>query len=292
MSTTSTAKHEADPGPDTEPVGRGGRFGRILRSPLGWTVTGLLGVGLVASVTATGPGPVPVLGAAAAVAVYALVMRRLAGRAAPEIARPGALREALLGGGIGLGFILVSLLLISLFGGYSFSWAGKSLLPVVGSAVMVQIGTAVTEELMFRGLFLQGLEQRWGSRIAIAVTAVFFGAAHLGGAGAGPWSALAIALQAGVMLGAAYLWRRSIWFVAGLHFAWNTVQQLAGVPVSGHTPEGLFTVEAHGSSLLTGGIFGLEASVVPILLSVLITVPMFVLARRVGNLLPRQRARH
>ncbi|MFD3471666.1 CPBP family intramembrane glutamic endopeptidase [Streptomyces sp. NPDC058682] len=291
MSTTSTAKHEADPGPDTEPVGRGGRFGRILRSPLGWMVTGLLGVGLVASVTATGPGPVPVLGAAAAVAVYALVMRRLAGRAAPEIARPGALREALLGGGIGLGFILVSLLLISLFGGYSFSWAGKSLLPVVGSAVMVQIGTAVTEELMFRGLFLQGLEQRWGSRIAIAVTAVFFGAAHLGGAGAGPWSALAIALQAGVMLGAAYLWRRSIWFVAGLHFAWNTVQQLAGVPVSGHTPEGLFTVEAHGSSLLTGGIFGLEASVVPILLSVLITVPMFVLARRVGNLLPRQRAR-
>ncbi|MFI8392738.1 lysostaphin resistance A-like protein [Streptomyces sp. NPDC085540] len=292
MSTTSTAKHEADPGPDTEPVGRGGRFGRILRSPLGWTVTGLLGVGLVAGVTATGPGPVPVLGASAAVAVYALVVRRLAGRATPEIARPGALREALLGGGIGLGFILVSLLLISLFGGYSFTWAGKSLLPVVGSAVVVQIGTAVTEELMFRGLFLQGLEQRWGSRIAIVVTAVFFGAAHLGGAGAGPWSALAIALQAGVMLGAAYLWRRSIWFVSGLHFVWNTVQQLAGVPLSGHTPDGLFTVEAHGSSLLTGGIFGLEASVVPILLSVLITVPMFVLARRVGNLLPRQRARH
>ncbi|MFC9816747.1 CPBP family intramembrane glutamic endopeptidase [Streptomyces virginiae] len=292
MSTTSTTKHEADPGPDFEPVGRGGRLGRILRSPLGWTVTGLAGVGLVASVTATGPGPVPVLGAAAAVAVYALVMGRLAGRATPEIARPGALREALLGGGIGMGFILVSLLLISLFGGYSFSWAGKSLLPVVGSAVMVHIGTAVTEELMFRGLFLQGLEQRWGSRIAIAMTAVFFGAAHLGGAGAGLWSTLAIALQAGVMLGAAYMWRRSIWFVSSLHFAWNTVQQLAGVPVSGHTPDGLFTVEAHGSSLLTGGTFGLEASVVPILLSVLITVPMLVLARRGGNLLPRRRARH
>ncbi|WP_405940727.1 hypothetical protein [Streptomyces sp. NBC_00207] len=106
MSTTSTAKHEADPGPDIEPIGRGGRFGRILRSPLGWMVTGLVGVGLVANVTATGPGPVPVLGAAAAVAVYALVMRRLAGRVTPEIARPGALREALLGGGIGLGFIL------------------------------------------------------------------------------------------------------------------------------------------------------------------------------------------
>lgn len=292
MDTTSTAKREADPGPDAWPVGRGGRFGRVVRSPLGWTVTGLLGVGLVAGLTATGPGPVPVLGAVAAVAVYALVMRRIAGRATPEIARAGALREALLGGGIGLGFILTSLLLISLFGGYSFSWAGKSLLPVVWSAVMVQIGAAVTEELMFRGLFLQALQERWGSRIAIAVTAVFFGAAHLGGAGASWWSALAIALQAGVLLAAAYMWRRSIWFVAGLHFAWNTVQQLAGVPLSGHTPDGLFTVEAHGSALLTGGMFGLEASAVPVLLSVLITVPMFALARRSGGLLPRRRAGH
>ncbi|WP_338677755.1 CPBP family intramembrane glutamic endopeptidase [Streptomyces sp. SCSIO 30461] len=288
MSTTFTARHEAEPAPGTGPVGRGGRF---LRSPLGWTATGLVGVGLVASLTATGPGPVPVLGAAAAVAVYALVMRRLAGRDTSEIARPGAVREALRGGAIGLGFILTSLVLIALLGGYSISWAGRGLFAVAGSAVMVQIGTAVTEELMFRGLLLQGLEQRWGSRIAIAVTAVFFGAAHLGGAGASLWSALAIALQAGVMLGFAYMWRRSIWFVAGLHFAWNTVQQLAGIPLSGHTPDGLFTVEAHGSTLLTGGIFGLEASMVPVLLSVLITIPMFVLARRAGGLFPRRRAR-
>ncbi|MFE2141488.1 CPBP family intramembrane glutamic endopeptidase [Streptomyces sp. NPDC059456] len=294
MSTTSTAEygHEADAGPDAGPPGRGGRFGRILRSPIGWSVTGLVGVALVAGPTATGPGPVPVLGAAAAVAVYALVMRRIAGRATPEIARSGAAREALLGGGIGLGFIVAALLLITLFGGYSFSWAGSGFMSVVWSAVMVQIGTAVTEELMFRGLFLQALEQRWGSGIAIAVTAVSFGAAHLGGAGANLWSALAIALQAGAMLGASYLWRRSIWFVAGLHFVWNTVQQLAGIPVSGHAPEGLFTVEAHGSAALTGGIFGLEASVVPVLLSVLITVPMLVLARRGGGLLPRRRARH
>lgn len=119
MSTTSTAKygHEADAGPDTGPAGWGGRFGRILRSPLGWSVTGLVAVALVASLTATGPGPVPVLGAAAAVAVYALVMRRIAGRATPEIARSGAASEALLGGVIGLGFILAALLLITLFGG-------------------------------------------------------------------------------------------------------------------------------------------------------------------------------
>ncbi|MFC9621838.1 CPBP family intramembrane glutamic endopeptidase [Streptomyces sp. NPDC056930] len=292
MGTTTTAQDDTDSGPDKDGGGRGGRFGRIVRSPLGWMLTGMVGVGLVSGLTATGPGPVPVLGAAAAVAVYWVVMRRLAGRSTPEIARQGAGREALLGSAIGLGFILVSALLISAFGGYSFSWAGGGFVSVVWSAVMVQIGTAVTEELMFRGLVLQALEQRWGSRAAIVITGLFFGAAHLGGAGASAWSALAIALEAGVMLGAAFLWRRSIWFVAGLHFAWNTAEQLLGIPVSGHAPKGLFTVEAHGSALLTGGTFGLETSIVPILIGVLITVPMFVLAHRSGGLLPGRRARH
>ncbi|MFF6992251.1 type II CAAX prenyl endopeptidase Rce1 family protein [Streptomyces sp. NPDC010273] len=291
MSTPSAAHEDAGTRPDEDGGGRGGRLGRIVRAPLGWMLTGLVGVGLVSALTATGPGPVPALGAVAAVAVYWVVMRRLAGRATPEIARQGAGREALYGGVLGLGFVLVSALLITVFGGYSFSWAGNGFFTVVCSAAMVQAGAAVTEELMFRGLALQALEQRWGSRAAIVVTGLFFGAAHLAAPGAGAWSALAIALEAGVMLGAAFLWRRSIWFVAGLHFTWNLAEQLLGIPVSGHTPKGLFTVDTHGSALLSGGTFGLEASIVPVLLGVLLSVRMFVLAARSGGLRPRRPVR-
>ncbi|MBT2210553.1 CPBP family intramembrane glutamic endopeptidase [Actinomadura sp. NEAU-AAG7] len=285
MSTTSTA-----PSQDTGPEARGGRLGRIVRSPLGWMLTGLVGVGLVSGLTATGPGPVPALGAVAAVAVYWLVMRRVARRETPEISRWGAGREALLGGAIGLGFVLVSTLLITAFGGYSFSWADHGFMAVVWSAVMVQIGAAVTEELLFRGFALQALEQMWGSRAAIVITGLFFGIVHLGAPGANAWSALAIALEAGVMLGAAFLWRRSIWFVVGLHFAWNTTEQLLGIPVSGHSSDGLFTVDVHGSTALSGGGFGLEAALVSVVIGVLLAVRMFVLARRGGRLLPRRQA--
>ncbi len=292
MSTPSAAQHEEGSRPDEDGGGRGGRLGRIVRAPLGWMLTGMVGVGLVSGLTATGPGPVPVLGAVAAVAVYWVVMRRVAGRSTPEIARQGAGREALRGGAVGLGFVLVSALLITAFGGYSFSWAGNGFFSVVWSAAMVQAGAAVTEELMFRGFALQALEQRWGSRAAIVITGLFFGVAHLGAPGAGVWSALAIALEAGVMLGVAFLWRRNIWFVAGLHFTWNTAEQLLGIPVSGHTPQGLFTVDTHGSALLSGGTFGLEASIVPVLIGVLLTVRMFVLAGRSGGLRPRRLVRH
>ncbi|MFD3484570.1 CPBP family intramembrane glutamic endopeptidase [Streptomyces sp. NPDC058665] len=291
MGATSATQHDTGSGPDKDRDvrgGRRGRLGRIARSPLGWMLIGMAGVGLVSGLTATGPGPVPVLGAAAAVAVYLWVMRRLAGRATPETARPGAGREVLLGGGIGLGFILVSALLITALGGYSFSWAGNGFISVVWATVVMQIGAAVAEEVLFRGLALQALEQLWGSRAAIVITSLFFGAAHLGAPGASAWSALAIALEAGVLLGAAFLWRRSIWFVAGLHFAWNTTEQLLGIPVSGHTPEGLFTVDIHGSDLLTGGGFGLETSIVPVLIGVALAVPMFVLAHRNGGLKSRR----
>ncbi|MEV7789448.1 CPBP family intramembrane glutamic endopeptidase [Streptomyces sp. NPDC088106] len=253
-------------------------------------LTGMVGVGLVSAVTATGPGPVPVLGAAAAVAVYWLVMHRVARRSTPEITRLGAGREVLLGGGIGLGFILVSALLITAFGGYSFSWAGDGFMSVVWTAVAVQIGAAVTEELLFRGLALQALEKLWGSRAAIVITSLFFGVAHLGAPGANAWSGVAIALEAGVLLGAAFLWRRNIWFVVGLHFAWNLTQQLLGIPVSGHAPEGLFTVDVNGSAFLTGGDFGLEASIMPVLMGVAIAVPMLVRAHRNGGIKPRRSA--
>jgi uncharacterized protein len=267
------------------------RLKRAVHSPLGWALAGLLGVGVVAGVTATGPGPVPVLGAVAAVGVYWVVMRRLARRTTPEIARRGAARQALLGGAIGLGFIAAAAALIAAFGRYSFSWAHHDVLSTVASVVAVQAGAAVTEELIFRGVALQAIEQRWGSKVAVTVTALFFGAAHLANPGATLWSGLAIAIEAGLMLGAAFLWRRSIWLVVGVHFAWNTAEQLLGVPVSGHAPDArLWNVHTTGSQLLTGGGFGLEASVVPVVIGLLLAMTMYATARRGGNVVPARRA--
>ncbi|WP_329383968.1 hypothetical protein [Streptomyces sp. NBC_01716] len=64
MGATSATQHDTGSGPDQDRDvrgGRRGRFGRIARSPLGWMLTGMAGVGLVSGLKATGPGPVPVL---------------------------------------------------------------------------------------------------------------------------------------------------------------------------------------------------------------------------------------
>ncbi|WP_030455731.1 CPBP family intramembrane glutamic endopeptidase [Herbidospora cretacea] len=247
------------------------------RSPLVWLPVGVVAVGGV-SALAGGGAVLAVVAAVAATAVYWAVMRWVARRPVPELARRGAGREALTGGAIGLGFVLLSVLVITLFGGYSFSWSGG--LPALVPVVAVAIGAAVTEELVFRGLALQALEALFGSRIALAVTACLFGFLHLANPAATVWSSVAIAVEAGVLLGAAFLWRRNLWFVAGLHFAWNAAEGLLGIPVSGHPSEGVLTARVSGPEWLTGGGFGLEASVVPVVLSVSIAAAMLVRARR------------
>lgn len=263
--------------------------GRILRSPIVWMVVGIVGVAGVSAVSSSGPPVLAVAGAVAAVAVYWAVMRYVARRSTPEIAKARAGRHALLGIGLGVVFIGGSMLMV--LTEFSFTRASGSAMATVASIAAVQLGAAVTEELLFRGLLLQGLERLCGSGVALAITAVLFGGIHLANPGATLWTGFAIAVEAGVLLGAAFLWLRSIWLVVGLHFAWNTSVGLLGVPVSGHASQGLLVAEPTGPDLLTGGQFGIEGSIIPVLVSLLLALPMLIAARKRGNLVPMRRAR-
>ncbi|MFH8975265.1 lysostaphin resistance A-like protein [Streptomyces sp. NPDC017890] len=276
MSTT----HTTSPQPTRQ---KGGRF---LQSPFGWMLTGTVGVGLASSLAAVG-GVVAVVAAAVAVVIYWAVMRHLARRDVPEIAKSGSVIQTL--SGVAIGLVLITVSMLTLLTEFSFDERPGNGLSIVASMAAMQVGAAVTEELLFRGLALQALEKMCGSWAALAITAALFGGLHAANPGATLWSSTAIAVEAGVLLGAAFLWKRNIWFVVGLHFAWNTALGLIGIPVSGHASEGLMTTTPTGPDLVTGGDFGLEASIVPVIISLLIAIPMLIAAHRRGNLVPMRR---
>lgn len=215
------------------------------------------------------------------VILYHLVMRLLVRRSTPEIAVRGSWREALLGILAGVILFGASVTIIVAMGGYSFEWIKDADTgAIVQSTLRAALNVAVLEELVFRGFLFQAVQRMGGQWLALAFTSLFFGAAHLGNPGATLWSAFAIAVEAGVLLGAAYLWRRNLWFAIGLHFAWNAIVALMGIPVSGNEASGLFRVDMRGADLLTGGAFGIEGSVVVVAISLLISVPMLVAAAR------------
>lgn len=132
----------------------------------------------------------------------------------------------------------------------------------------------VSEEILLRGILFRLTEELVGTWGAAAVSAVVFGALHLGNPGATWWGALAIAIEAGTLFAVVYALTRSLWVVMGIHAAWNIVQgPILGLSVSGTGPgQGLLRQEVVGPVWLTGGSFGPEASYVTVGILTVVTV--------------------
>lgn len=203
--------------------------------------------------------------AAGAIFVYTWLSRRVENRReVTELAAAGRWSGLGLGALIGAGVFLATMVLAVLFTDADITsgsfWA---CLGVAGSMASV----AVTEELLFRGVVHRILEERTGSIVAIAVSALIFGLAHSVNSNATLWGTLAIAVEGGALLAITYTVTRSLWLPIGLHFAWNfTASGVFGTAVSGADGEpGLLRTVVSGPELLTGGTFGPEASLFALL---------------------------
>ncbi|HYE29727.1 MAG TPA: type II CAAX endopeptidase family protein [Allosphingosinicella sp.] len=149
-----------------------------------------------------------------------------------------------------------------------------------------------TEEILFRGILFRFIERAGGSGIALAVTSLFFGLAHIFNPNATIFSSLAIALEAGLVLGAVYMLTRRLWAVIGGHAAWNFTQGwIFGVPVSGGEAEGLIRSSRSGPELLTGGDFGLEASLIALVVATAAGIAILLVAIRRGRWVPMRAQR-
>ena len=214
------------------------------------------------------------------------LQRWLERRTDREFALPGAGLE--LGTGLLTGFLLFSAMtaIVALLGG--FEVLGLRGQGALWAMLAMAVTSGTIEEIVFRGILLRHLEALIGTWGALATTSVLFGAAHLINPGATLFAAFAIAMEAGILLGAAYLVTRRLWLAVGIHAAWNFTQGwVFSVPVSGgKAPLGLLITRRVGPEWLTGGDFGLEASVVAMVVATGAGVLLLVRAARRGEIKP------
>jgi len=97
---------------------------------------------------------------------------------------------------------------------------------------------------------------------------------HIAQPGATWWSSLAIAIEAGLLLGAAYKLAGNLWLPIGIHWAWNFVQgNIFGFEVSGSDAgEALLQATVEGPEIFTGGAFGAEASVIAVIVGMAMSI--------------------
>src|SRR5581483_8176691 len=134
-------------------------------------------------------------------------------------------------------------------------------------SLVILIGGAIQEELVFRGMIFRKLERSFGSWIALVVSAILFGLLHMANANATLVSTIALIVSAGVLFPAIYILTRSLWWAIGVHLGWNFFEgPVFGSQVSGHIMPGFFSSVITGPIAWAGGGFGPEAGLASILI--------------------------
>ncbi|MFE7465913.1 CPBP family intramembrane glutamic endopeptidase [Streptomyces sp. NPDC057499] len=265
---------------------------RLVRQFLAVAAVAFVGSRAVAAVDGS-PWPTLLLGlltAVLAVPVYRWVVRRTEHRRPAELATRGiwgaTARGTLIGAAV-FGAVIAGLALLG-----NFHIDGRGTVTGAIGLVGLMAAAAVTEELLFRGVLFRMAEERLGTGWALTATGSLFGLMHLTNEHATAWGALAIAIEAGGMLTAAYVATRSLWLPIGLHFGWNFAESgIFSTEVSGNgATHGLLDSSTSGSALVTGGAFGPEASIYSVLFGILVTAAFLRLAHRRGHLRPRRRS--
>lgn len=182
---------------------------------------------------------------------------------------------------IGVAYFGVVVGVMALMGGYSITGAHFNWFPQLSSFLLFFL-VAVFEEILFRGVLFRLIDDRWNTGAALIVSSLAFGAMHLFNTGATLWSAVAIAIEAGLVLGAAYKCSGTLWLPIGIHWAWNYVQgNVLGFAVSGSPVEDkIFSSIISGPDWLTGGIFGAEASVPAVGVGLLLAIILLANCKR------------
>jgi membrane protease YdiL (CAAX protease family) len=236
--------------------------GVVPQSPLGALVALLLALGVLV--------------------IYTCFVRFIERRPPVELAAKGAKRFAARGIVVGAALFCISMLVMKLCGVWTY--AGMYPLSALAYPFIGAFSAGIVEETVVRGLLFRILEEYLGSWIALAISAVIFGLLHAFNPGASVVSTVAIALEAGILLAAAYMYTRSLWFVMGLHFAWNfTEGGVFATSVSGGPKEGVIDVHFAGPDLLTGGSFGPEASLPAVLVCTAAGIAFIMFAVRANH---------
>lgn len=299
MSTNASPAGETSPEntvPTPPPPAPPGRVRRVLRSPPARVL--LLGFLLVVLMALNGDtmisyGDKPLKAvmhtlalAIAGFAVYIGFAHLVEQRAASELDLPGRGRELGYGLLLGAGLYTVCELILMALGIYRIE--GLNPLRFMLPAMAMALSSSVFEELLFRGVLFRSVETWFGTWAALVVSSLVFGLSHLMNPQGTLEGALFIAVEAGVLLAAAYILTRRLWLCIGFHLSWNYTQSavFSGIVSGNEAEEGLIRSTVKGPTLLTGGDFGVESSVLALVLCTATGIVMLVLAAKRGRIVP------
>jgi membrane protease YdiL (CAAX protease family) len=192
------------------------------------------------------------------------------------------LRDISLGTVIGSLWLAASIGILWLGGWISPQKSVPISLPIVMLAGIALFINVITQEIMVRSYIFQTVQTHFGVIAAVIVSSLLFAVFHAG-AIKGSWLAALNVFCAGLLFGVAYVVTKNLWLPIAIHFAWNfVVDPVLGLSLGAQNP---FRVNwkfltLNGSSLFTGGAFGLEGSLVVTATTIVAILSLLLLYRQ------------
>ena len=189
------------------------------------------------------------------------------------------LKELSLGLLIGTGLMILPVLILTILG--FINWQSNILsYKTIVSGFSLYLLVAIAEELLFRGFMFQRLIQAFGQWPAQLVLAGLFLLTHINNPGMTGTVKLLASVNifiASIMFGIAYLKTKSLAMPIGIHFMANFMQgTVLGFGVSGSKDPSLFKPVFDNAPIwLSGGEFGIEASILGLCFVILITIYLY-----------------
>jgi membrane protease YdiL (CAAX protease family) len=215
--------------------------------------------------------------------IYVGFARFVERREPSDLALSPGLRELGIGMLVGAGLYTAGVLILMVLGYARIE--GMNPVSIMIPAIAMALSSGFLEEMLFRGVLFRIVEEWLGSWASVVISSVVFGFVHLMNPSATLTGAIFISIEAGLLLAAAYMLTRRLWLGIGFHIAWNYTQSavFGGIVSGGVFEPGLFTTVITGPELITGGSFGLEASLIPCLLATSTGVWLALRAVRAGH---------
>lgn len=156
---------------------------------------------------------------------------------------------------------------------------------ITTSVFVVGLAVGTVEEAVFRGVLMKALEMRWNKAIAVIVPSVTFGAVHLLNGALSLVSFIQLLIAGsivGILFSLVTYESGSIWSAAFMHSIWNMCMASGILSIGTETSESCifnYVLETK-NALITGGEFGVEASVISIGAYLIFTVIAVILLKK------------
>jgi len=210
--------------------------------------------------------------------LYVFVFRIYERRIITELAIRYAWKENIIGfitGGLLVGCII---LVFFITGNITFTIVNP--LSVIFKPLILLILLALLEEIIFRGIIYRITEQSLGTWLALIISAMLFGIGHITNSHADFLGILSVAV-AGIFLGVLYTLKSRLWYPIAVHIGWNFFQYFFGLPISGKDDFVYFMeTSREGPAWYAGGAFGIENSVLTVILILGLSIFLFYRARQ------------